>query len=319
MAKQNCGVTIPYCYFIGWSHLKVYYYGVKYATGSHPSCFWKKYFTSSSLVKKYREKYGDPDIIQIRKVFDPYACGSVDRAKILAVEYERKVIIRMGMIHRRDFLNCGVPATVRCGEKIVNHKKYRELKFGGNYFSEEGKRRISEHNSEYSKNHNPMHRPEVRKKYLDVMAVRLGYVNYAQYLSYIKRNFERYKTIKETSDKTGHSQKAIRDTLLGNFGREYVEDIRKEGIKLAYKKAQRTRIENIENGITDQRAMNGRNNPNAYVWEAISPDGDVELVFGNRHQFCEQRGIGKSLDPERPDLRNGWEFRRLCKVKNYQK
>ena len=62
----------PYTYLIGWTKYNVWYYGSE--TGfktkiANPSNLWKTYFTSSKYVKQYREKYGEPDIIEIRKVF----------------------------------------------------------------------------------------------------------------------------------------------------------------------------------------------------------------------------------------------------------
>lgn len=60
----------PYTYLVGWSKLKKYYYGVRYGRKANPKNFWVDYFTSSSYVKEYRELYGEPDIIEVRKVFD---------------------------------------------------------------------------------------------------------------------------------------------------------------------------------------------------------------------------------------------------------
>lgn len=60
----------PYTYLVGWSSLNKYYYGVKYGRKADPNTFWVDYFTSSSYVQEYRELYGEPDIIQIRREFD---------------------------------------------------------------------------------------------------------------------------------------------------------------------------------------------------------------------------------------------------------
>lgn len=61
---------VPYTYVIGWKDQDKWYYGCRYAKGCHPTDLWKTYFTSSNLVKRYREKYGEPTVIQIRKVFE---------------------------------------------------------------------------------------------------------------------------------------------------------------------------------------------------------------------------------------------------------
>jgi hypothetical protein len=60
-------IYIPYTYVIGWSSLQKYYYGVRYAKNCNPLDLWVSYFTSSKRVAHYREKFGEPDIIQIRK------------------------------------------------------------------------------------------------------------------------------------------------------------------------------------------------------------------------------------------------------------
>jgi hypothetical protein len=71
-------IYTPYTYLIGWSEHQKFYYGVRtakrfcslYDSGCHPDDLWKTYFTSSKHVKMFREKYGEPDIIQIRKTFE---------------------------------------------------------------------------------------------------------------------------------------------------------------------------------------------------------------------------------------------------------
>lgn len=61
---------IPYTYLIGWTELNLWYYGSKYGKrNTHPDYLWKRYFTSSPQVDFIREKYGEPDVIQIRKTF----------------------------------------------------------------------------------------------------------------------------------------------------------------------------------------------------------------------------------------------------------
>ena len=66
----------PYTYLIGWSDLNTYYYGVRFAKRCKPADLWNPYKTSSKHVKKFIELHGDPDIIQVRRVFD-----SAEKAK----------------------------------------------------------------------------------------------------------------------------------------------------------------------------------------------------------------------------------------------
>lgn len=87
---------MSYTYLIGWVELDKWYYGSRFAKNSKPDDLWKTYFTSSKFVKAMTAKHGDPDVIEIRRVFD-------EREK--AIEWERKVIRRMGLIMNKRWLN----------------------------------------------------------------------------------------------------------------------------------------------------------------------------------------------------------------------
>ena len=86
----------PFTYLIGWSDVDKYYYGVKYADGCSAKDLWKSYFTSSDRVATMRESHGDPDIVQVRKEF---------KTKSQAIEWEHRVLRRMKVCSREDFLN----------------------------------------------------------------------------------------------------------------------------------------------------------------------------------------------------------------------
>ena len=88
--------TRPFTYLIGWSKLNKWYYGVKYAKGTHPNDLWNTYFTSSKYVTQFREDYGEPDVIQIRKVFD-----NQEKAR----DWESVVLKRMKVRIDERFLN----------------------------------------------------------------------------------------------------------------------------------------------------------------------------------------------------------------------
>lgn len=62
----------PYTYRIGWTEQNIYYYGVRWANNQRApeKDLWIKYFTSSPSIPKLREKYGEPDLIEVRKVFE---------------------------------------------------------------------------------------------------------------------------------------------------------------------------------------------------------------------------------------------------------
>jgi hypothetical protein len=309
MSHKNL-LIVPYCYFIGWPELNKFYYGVKFGTGANPKTFWKTYFTSSELVSQYRQQYGEPSIIKVRKIFNPAVYGSLDNAQLAATLHENTVIRRMNMVPEERFLNCSNNVCHRTGERMTNHTKYRIEKFG-QYHSIEGLESMREFNKIYSKLNNPMNRPEVKEKHLDAIAQKIGYPSHLEYLNTIKFAFEKYKTIKTTAEKTGHAQYTIRHLLINNFGKDWVEKVRKVGLVEA-RARQKERIPLRKKVIKD-----GELNPNAYVWEAKSPTGEVIVVKGNRLDFCKQQGIGTSLDTQKPHLRGFWEFKKLCKVKDY--
>ena len=133
----------PYTYLIGWSAHNKWYYGVRFADYSendtaNPSELWVTYFTSSRHVKEFREKNGDPDIIEIRKIFP-----SKESARL----WEHKVLRRMKVSFREEFLNKsdaisipskkGIPKPFGFAEKISNLHRGRKR-------SAETRRKLSE-------------------------------------------------------------------------------------------------------------------------------------------------------------------------------
>ncbi len=86
----------PYTYLIGWTAQHKFYYGVRYAKNCNPTDLWSKYFTSSKEVAAMRTLYGDPDVIEIRKVF-----LTKEHARL----WENKVLRRLKVVSREDFLN----------------------------------------------------------------------------------------------------------------------------------------------------------------------------------------------------------------------
>lgn len=77
----------PYTYLIGWSNLHVFYYGCEYANSkdrvANPKNLWVTYFTSSKQVQKFRNEHGEPDIIQIRQVFQNAKLCRLWESKVL--------------------------------------------------------------------------------------------------------------------------------------------------------------------------------------------------------------------------------------------
>ena len=104
MAVRQNQIYTPYCYLIGWINQNKYYYGTRYAeyskclyeSGCHPDDLWVTYYTSSEYVAEMRKKYGEPNIIKIRKTF-------INKESALA--WENKVIIRIGAVQSKKWLN----------------------------------------------------------------------------------------------------------------------------------------------------------------------------------------------------------------------
>lgn len=86
----------PYTYLIGWSNLNIWYYGCRWSKNCSPDDLWKTYFTSSKHVKEFIKFNGEPDVIQIRKIF-----SSKEECRL----WEHKVLRRMNVIYKSEWLN----------------------------------------------------------------------------------------------------------------------------------------------------------------------------------------------------------------------
>lgn len=101
----------PYTYLLGWSSNNKFYYGVRYAKACDPADLWETYFTSSKHVKAFVACHGDPDIIQIRKVFD---------TRDQAIAWEHKVLRRLKVTQNNKWLNM-------TDNKAVNFERTPEI------------------------------------------------------------------------------------------------------------------------------------------------------------------------------------------------
>lgn len=75
-----------FTYILGWSTLDKMYYGVRYKDNVSLASVGTDYFSSSKTVFEYIKKFGNPDIIQIRKVFS---------RKVDAKRWEDRVLCRL--------------------------------------------------------------------------------------------------------------------------------------------------------------------------------------------------------------------------------
>lgn len=185
---------MPYTYLVGWRHHNKWYYGVKYAEGCSPSDLWSSYFTSSKHVAEFRSKFGEPDVVEVRRVFD-------DPMK--AREWEDKVLRRLAVPCSEKWLNRhhggkyfgSQPKTAETRRKMSESRKALGIKMSEETkekirraalarpprkmgpMSEETKRKISEANKGRPGRRgdaSPTKRPEVRAK---ISASKLGVSN----------------------------------------------------------------------------------------------------------------------------------------------
>ena len=61
---------MPYVYHIAWIASDIHYYGIRLRHQCNPKDdLWIHYFTSSKYVRKHRQEFGEPDVVEIRRVF----------------------------------------------------------------------------------------------------------------------------------------------------------------------------------------------------------------------------------------------------------
>lgn len=137
----------PYTYLIGWTKQDLFYYGCEYGEKTktaNPQNLWESYFTSSKRVQECREKYGEPDVIQVRKVFE---------TKEACVEWEERVLQRIGVLKSEKWLNQNVSGAIVATGWTLNEKQRKAISdrmkgtpstFRGRKHTEETRKIISE-------------------------------------------------------------------------------------------------------------------------------------------------------------------------------
>lgn len=87
---------MAYTYLIGWKNCNKYYYGVRFSKKSDPKELWVSYFTSSKYVKEFAKLHGNPDIVEVRKIFN-----TVEKA----IKWETRVLTRMKVLTDEKWIN----------------------------------------------------------------------------------------------------------------------------------------------------------------------------------------------------------------------
>lgn len=117
----------PYTYLVKCIPTNQYYYGVRWANKlpAHQD-LWSTYFTSSKVIRKLRDQYGDSAfLVEIRKEFD-----NVDSAMI----WESKVLTRLKVLKDPKWINANIrganfrrvgPTSVHTRQKMSIAKRNR--------------------------------------------------------------------------------------------------------------------------------------------------------------------------------------------------
>ena len=108
--------TTPYTYLIGWSKYSKYYYGVRYAKNCAPSDLWVTYFTSSNIVQDMRVRYGEPDIVQVRRTF---------KERDAAILWEQKVLSKLDVLNNPLWLNQNIAGAINITKQSNEHIQKR--------------------------------------------------------------------------------------------------------------------------------------------------------------------------------------------------
>ena len=141
----------PYTYLIGWSNRDRWYYGVRYGQNCHPNDLWKTYFTSSKLVEQERLMFGEPDIIEVRRVFDSPQKAMLweDKVlKLLQVDQSKRWINERAGSWPLAIMSEQVKSKISTARKGTRHsedtKKKMSAAHTGKVLSKETKERMSE-------------------------------------------------------------------------------------------------------------------------------------------------------------------------------
>lgn len=189
--------NMPYTYLIGWSKHNKWYYGARWSKQCHPSDLWKTYFTSSKHVKNFLKQHGNPDIVEIRKVFmDVESCK----------KHEERVLRKLNILKKDKWLNKNIngkflPYGKQSPEHIFKRiQKAKQIKrMRGPYtLSEETKIKISKSIKGKQKLFTENHKNSIQKrlKKFNVEQIKCPHCDkFGQYTNMKRWHFDKCRSI----------------------------------------------------------------------------------------------------------------------------
>lgn len=309
-------IYMPFTYLIGWSQHNKFYYGRRTAKNCHPGELWTIYFTSSKYVKEFRDEFGEPDIIQIRKTFpnNPKSCAI----------WESKVLKRIDAQHNQKFLNkrngdfdwdtTGCPLSpesqekrkqsmkIHWEDKDIEKKEKKEnkraattlLRYGVNSYSNhpDFQKRIKQTCLEKYGVEKPMDLPEIKEKIKQTCLSKYG-VEHPRSLPEIQEKGKQ-TCIKqygcENPFQAEEIKEKIKKTLLSKYG---VDNISKREKHCIYCGEFKNIHHETSCQMNPQRVVidrSGGNNPRAKTYIIKSPENieyEVKTMKGVK-DFCDE-------------------------------
>lgn len=217
---------VPYTYLIGWSSLNKWYYGVEYSLKTkiaNPRNLWVRYFTSSRIVENFRNVYGEPDVIQVRKTF---STGTDLEKMESAATWEKKVLSRINLLDSK-WLNGRIGGNV-CPvlmEKVVIERYGVKNVFASNEIKEQIK---NTNIKKYGVKH-PSYSKELLEKKRQNNIKKYGVPCTLQLPTTVKKRKDKLKTPEVIAKR--------KQTIINKYGVEFVSqsDTVKEKVRNVHK------------------------------------------------------------------------------------
>lgn len=283
-------IYIPFTYIIGWSEHKKFYYGSKYAKGCQPSDLWESYFTSSEYVKKFREEFGEPDIIRIHRTF-------ADKESCISFEFD--YLTKIDAKNNSLFLNKSNSGRNMCKSEFTDKEKALER-----------------HISTCLKNWgviNPSQVKEIKDKKIKTSLENWG-VEYSLQ-SPVVRNKGKQTCLEKYGSESHNSFPEIiekkRESFIKNWGVEHYAQVQKECCYCGEIKSVRHEHKCPLNPNRKMLNVTGANNPRAKTYRIMSPDKKEFIIktkkfvkeFAREQQISYNKLISNNL--------SGWSLETL--------